>query len=322
MLASPEMQAWLRRLQVEERTVGQRNRYLAWALGGAVALLLVAVFFVYRATIGDYAVIGDIQIEQNPAQPGRLQLKYRVLSPGRVACRRESADMQTDVVDRFFRECDVDRPWAWDFRPGADIRLTLWYRSGLLRRSSVQTFSTPEQADIVVLIDTTGSMDASIAALKEKCVAFSRRLQEQSLRHRFALLGFGDTDDGDWLDRHEFTADGAELRRWVEQIKRFDGGDLPESALDALSDALRLPFDEHAMRYFYLVTDAAYHDPAKGGQTAADVAARLRQERVLLRVFSRPEHEAAYQKLLGDTGRFDEIENFGRVLSEGRILED
>jgi hypothetical protein len=41
-----------------------------------------------------------------------------------------------------------------------------------------------------------------------------------------------------------------------------------------------------------------------------------------LSVFSRAELEGDYRDLLGQTGRFQEIENFGTVLSEGRVLED
>ena len=48
------------------------------------------------------------------------------------------------------------------------------------------------------------------------------------------------------------------------------------------------------MRRFYLVTDAPYHEPAKSGATAKDIADRLAKEQVLLYVFSRPEYAADY----------------------------
>jgi hypothetical protein len=125
-----------------------------------------------------------------------------------------------------------------------------------------------------------------------------------------------------WLDVHPFTGDVAEFRARVSGIERFDGGDFPESALDALEEALKLPFADEAIRRFYLVTDAAFHEPTRSGLTAADLAERLESHRVLLHVFGRSQHEDAYAGLLGQTGRFEEIENFGRMLSEGRVLED
>jgi hypothetical protein len=66
-----------------------------------------------------------------------------------------------------------------------------WHRS-------TQRFSTAKSADIVILIDTTGSMSRSIETLKEKCAAFSQALDQQRLDHRFALIGFGDSSEGEW----------------------------------------------------------------------------------------------------------------------------
>jgi hypothetical protein len=125
-----------------------------------------------------------------------------------------------------------------------------------------------------------------------------------------------------WLDVHGFTDDVAEFQEWVSGIGRFDGGDLPESALDALEEALKLPFHDGAIRRFYLVTDARYHEPTRSGLTAVELAAQLEAQRVLLHVFSRSQYEDDYRKLLGETGRLDPIEGFGRMLSEGRVLED
>jgi len=113
-----------------------------------------------------------------------------------------------------------------------------------------------------------------------------------------------------------------EFQGWVSGIERFDGGDLPESALDALEEALELPFHDGSIRRFYLVTDARYHDPTRSGLTADELAGQLEAGRVLLHVFSRSQYEADYRTLLGESGRFDEIESFGRMLSEGRVLED
>jgi hypothetical protein len=39
-------------------------------------------------------------------------------------------------------------------------------------------------------------------------------------------------------------------------------------------------------------------------------------------VFSRAQFEEDYQTLIAEAGRFQEIENFGGVLTEGRVLED
>jgi len=322
MMASAEMQAYLAQLRDEERRVGVRNKVLWGGLGAGLLVLLLILWGVYRATVGAYAVIDELEVRQHPVDQGRLDIHFRVLSPGKVHCRRVSGGVQTDVIDHFDEAATVDRPWSWTYRPGKPIELTLWYRGGLLRRTYRASFPTTDRADVVILTDTTGSMSPYLDELKRKCAEFSAQLTRQAIEHRFALLGFGDTAEGPWLDRHDFTADVGQFAAAVENVKRFDGGDFPESALDALEEALRLPYDDGALRRFYLVTDAEYHEPTRSGLSAEQIAARLGEQEVMLRVFSKREYEADYARLLGETGKFQEIEHFGQVLSEGRLLGD
>ncbi len=322
MRASPEVQAYLRSLRAEDRKLGRRNRVLAVALAAALVVLLVALWSVYRATIGSYAVLADIQVRQEAISPGRLELSYRVLSPGKVFCRRTGGGIVTELVDYYHTPCEVQRPWSWVYRPGEPIELVVHYRRGLFGGTYQESFATVRRVDIVVLIDTTGSMSPSIAELKARCVTFAEQLRRQSLKPRFALIGFGDVSEPDWLDKHGFTSDIEEFQAWVSGLARFDGGDLPESALDALEEALALPLDQQALRRFCLVTDAEYHEPSRSGATAQQIADRLAHEGVLLYVFSRPDYEDKYRVLLGRLGRFQEVENFGRLLAEGRVLED
>jgi hypothetical protein len=322
MMASPEMQAYLAQLRDEDRRVGLRTRILWWSLGAGVFVFLMILWGVYRATVGAYAAIDDLEVRQHPVDQGRLEIRFRVLTPGKVHSRRFSGGVQTDLIDHFDEACVVDRPWSWTYRPGEPVALTIWYRRGVFRRSYEVSFPTTDRADVVILADTTGSMSPYLDELKQKCAQFSAQLTRQALKHRFALLGFGDAAEGPWLDRHGFTEDVGQFADSVENVKRFDGGDLPESALDAIEEALRLPYAEGALRRLYLVTDAEYHEPTRTGLTAEQIGARLEENQVMLRVFSKREFETDYAKLLGETGKFQEIEHFGQVLSEGRLLGD
>ncbi len=322
MMASDEMQAWLRQLRDEDRRVGVRIRYLLGVLAVGVGLLVVVLWGVYRSTVGGYAAIDRIEVRQHPLKQGRLLIKFRVLTGGKVHCRRTSGSGETVLVDHFSGPCEVDRPWSWTYQPGKPLRLTIWYRRGLFRREHTVSFPTLGQADIVVLMDTTDSMGPSIKQLKAECAAFSEQLDHQALKHRFALIGFGDAKRPPWVDDRGFAADVGQFVGWVGRIGRFDGGDLPESALDALDRALKLPMEKKALRRFYLVTDAEYHEPSQSGATAEQLAARLEEQGVLLSVFSKPQFRAKYEKLTGESGKFREIEDFGEVLSRGRMLED
>lgn len=322
MMASREMQEWIARLESQNRRLGVRNKYLAVVLALAVIVLISILWGVYHATVGAYAAVDAVQITHDPANQAKVLFGFRVLSPGKVYYRRSSGAISTDLIDYFHSAGDAQRAWSWAYEPGGSIEVALWARRGLTRHVRTERFPTSNRADIVFLIDTTGSMGRSIAELKEKCAAFSEGLSKQSLRYRFALVGFGDAKEGQWLDRYDFTDNVEELRKSVGGIKRFDGGDLPESALDALQEGLSLPFGADAIRRFYLVTDAPYHDPAQSGATSQQVALQLKEHRVVLHVFSRREYQQDYAKILGDAGRFHEIESFGKALGEGCILED
>jgi hypothetical protein len=322
MMASREMRAWIARLEAQRTTVGKRNRVLTVALALGIVVLLAALGAVYRSAVASYAVIDGLSITRDPASQGRIGIRFDVRSPGKVVYRRISGKIQTEVVDYFSKTGPVDRWWSWVYEPGKAIDMTLWYRSGLLRSSEHRRFPTSARADIVILIDTTGSMDRSIGDLKDKCLAFCEKLKQQSLDHRIAVIGFGDVHDEPWLDKHNFTSSAEEFQGWVTNLPRFERSDVQQSALDALEESLTLPLDEKAMHLFYLVSDASYHNPGRGGVTAADVAAKLQKANVQLHVFSQAEHEADYRKLIVGVGKFQEMEGFGKVLSEGRVLED
>jgi hypothetical protein len=322
MMASREMQAWIARLEAQHVTVGKRNRYLGVALALGILILLAALGAVYRSAVGSYAVVEGLSITRDPASQGRIGIRFDVRAPGKVVYHRTSGKIETEVVDYFNKTGPVQRWWSWVYEPGKNIDVALRYRSGLLPASERHQFTTSSRADIVILIDTTGSMDRSIGDLKDKCLAFCEKLKQQSLDHRIAVIGFGDVHDEPWLDKHDFTKDAVEFQTWVTNLPRFERSDVHQSALDALEEALSLPLDERAMHLFYLVSDASYHEPSRSGAKAADVAAKLEKAKVQLHVFSEAEYEADYRKVIVGGGKFQEMENFGKVLSEGRVLED
>jgi len=319
---SAEVQAWIKKLEAENQNLGRRNRALLGALAAVLVVWLVVVWGVYQSAVRSYAVLDDVTVSRHPANQGRVDFSFRVVKPGKVYYRRSSGNIHTTVIDYFDRPEQVQRNWSWVYEPGKDIEVALTYRGSLLRSTQSLRLPTSPRADIVVLVDTTGSMSRYIHMLKEKCIGFSRQLKAQALEHRFALIGFGDIEETDWIDRREFTASAEEFQRHVASLKRFDGGDVPESALDAMNVALSLPFDPQAVRRFYLVTDAPFHEAARSKTSVADLTDRLKKENVLLSVFGRAEFRKDYERLLGDSGRFQELEEFGTVLSEGRILED
>ena len=136
-----EMQAYLRRLEVEERQIGGRNRYMVVALAAAMVVLGAALWGVYRSTIREYAHIDNLRIEPHPADPGLIEIKFRVVSPGKVHYRGTSGENQTDLVDHFLVVGQAERSWPLVHEPGKDVEIRVWYRGRLWQRSVARRFS-------------------------------------------------------------------------------------------------------------------------------------------------------------------------------------
>ena len=322
MMASPEMQAWLEQLQRRAHRLGLQNRALTGAVAAGVFAAIVAIWGLYRATFGAYASLDGLTAEQNPASPGRIEFSFRVASPGRVFYRRSSGGRVSEMVDYFHEAGVPSRAWSWDYSPGEDILVTAWYRSWFVRRSRIWRFPTSNRLDVVMLIDTTQSMGSNIQDLKTQCTQFSERVSRQGWHVRYAVMAFGSRETKPWLYRQDPTDDTLEFIVAVDQMPRFPDGPTLGSALDALEEALRMPFQEGSARRYFLVTDNGYHATTDRGATAAMLAERLAQKRIRLDVFSLPKWRADYELLLGTAGRFYPLERFGQLMPQGQVLED
>jgi hypothetical protein len=101
--------------------------------------------------------------------------------------------------------------------------------------------------DLVVVLDTTGSMSEIIEAVK---ISIANRLigeiknqmakNQTKLDWRGRVIGFGDLKIGDRISEYPFTNQESDLVAQVRNLPRTRGaGDDPESALDALMMASR-----------------------------------------------------------------------------------
>lgn len=95
-------------------------------------------------------------------------------------------------------------------------------------------------ADIVFLVDSTGSMKPCIDQLKSSIGEFCRQLSSgnQAVDWRARVVGFRDRDEdgADWMvgEQSAMIATEAELGQQLEALVASGGGDDPESGLDAL----------------------------------------------------------------------------------------
>lgn len=121
-------------------------------------------------------------------------------------------------------------------------------------------FKTPDKAfisdmDIVIVLDSSGSMRNIIGIIDDLMKNTIRKLKEEGLRLRYSLVTFGD----ELRDLKGFTFNDDVLISWLRNVVPFGGGDDPEISLDALSAASDLPFDVKAKKVIMLITNAPAH---------------------------------------------------------------
>jgi len=121
-------------------------------------------------------------------------------------------------------------------------------------------FKTPDKAfisdmDIVIVLDSSGSMRNVIGIMDDLMEKTIKKLKEEGLRLRYALVTFGD----EIRELKGFTSRDDVFISWLRDVVPFGGGDDPEISLDALSVASNLPFDVKAKKVIVLITNAPAH---------------------------------------------------------------
>ena len=118
--------------------------------------------------------------------------------------------------------------------------------------------------DLVLLVDTTGSMGDEISWLQTEFRAIAARLQaaHPGVPQRWALVDYRDEGD-DYVVRHvDFTDDVAAFQASLAPLAASGGGDFPEAPEQALERAATLSWDPAptTAKLVFWVADAPPHD--------------------------------------------------------------
>ena len=172
-------------------------------------------------------------------------------------------------------------------------------------------------ADVVFLIDVSGSMSPIIDALRKNIEAFVDSLSTGGANNaapvrdwRGKVVGYRDIEAAqseglEWLEDHPFVRDAAALKAQLADLRAQGGGDEPESLLDALykvatmeaspkgaqsEDDAKWRYRSEAARVVVVFTDATFKETmsiqeAKGG-ALQDVANVVMANRIILSLFA------------------------------------
>lgn len=160
--------------------------------------------------------------------PGRLQL-----------------DVATEGAQSIQRTVDLDR-----LGPDRTIRFVLPVAG-----------RAPQALDLLLAIDTTGSMTDELSYLQaelDSIVASLRRIRPGT-DIRVGLVVYRDDGDDYVTRRFEFTGDLARLRQQLVEQRAGGGGDYPEAVDRAFAEADRFDWREDAAKVLLHVADAPPH---------------------------------------------------------------
>ncbi|MDF0700420.1 VWA domain-containing protein [Rhizobium sp. MC63] len=172
-------------------------------------------------------------------------------------------------------------------------------------------------ADIVFLVDVTGSMAPCIDALRRNIEAFIDSLSHGDPNNaapvkdwRGKVVGYRDIEAAEaeglpWIVDNDFVRDASALKAQLGTLQANGGGDEPESLLDALykvasmeavprgsqmEDPAKWRYRSDAARVVIVFTDASFKETmsiaeAKGG-SLQDVANLIMANRIILSLFA------------------------------------
>ena len=164
-------------------------------------------------------------------------------------------------------------------------------------------------ADIVFVLDTTGSMGDEINNVKSNIIAFAEALEAKGVSARWAAVNYLD-----WIDSNEpsyIVKNGAS--DWYTTAKEYEtavgnislgyGGDGPETAIDGLMLATTLTSRKDARVFYILVTDAEYKVANNYGMTSLQQTANYLDENgINVSVIAPTNYQSYYAALTNTTG--------------------
>jgi PKD domain/Peptidase family M23/von Willebrand factor type A domain len=150
----------------------------------------------------------------------------------------------------------------------------------LAGRASYDDTTLDHNVDVMLTIDTTGSMSDDIDQVKAETTALVDTLAASGANWRIGLVTYRDLpphgDPGDYAARLDlpFSDDTAAVKDAIAAIAVAGGGDTPETVLSGIQLAVDQPWRDGAKKAVIVLGDAPPHDPEpESGLASSDVIA-------------------------------------------------
>lgn len=132
--------------------------------------------------------------------------------------------------------------------------------------SPIKSKSAKRQIDLVLAIDSTGSMTNYINSIKENIIYLMKELKKENISLYVSIIDYKDIIyDGEnstkvnYPKKVDFLNNPNEIISVLDAIKiGGGGGDGPETTLDALGAAINLKFRKNAEKFAFVITSSEY----------------------------------------------------------------
>ena len=228
--------------------------------------------------------------------------------------RMLSADITASGIYYVFDVMDCLDSLGFDL-PTEDCSYVTKVDNSLLRRtakkaSNIANTKVKAQADIVFVLDTTGSMGSYVNKVKKNIADFVDEIKDADISPSFALIDYRDVTcdtnhptqvikngSSNWYKKT------AKLKQKLAKLNINGGGDIPESAIDGLEKARRLDWRKSAQKFVVLVTDADYKkDNTYNIEKMKDEVNLLKKDGINVSVVSKKKYQSDYKSLYNGTG--------------------
>ena len=188
-----------------------------------------------------------------------------------------------------------------------------FYSSPLTNRVSVGITiyeSMVGTADIVFVLDISGSMGDEIDNVKDNIAAFAKAMEEQGVNGRFGIITYSDFTLDSPEEESSIIKSGAsnwftsayECANAIDAIELAYGGDNPETAIDGLMLANTLETRKDARVFYILVTDDSYKvDNNYGVSSMTETIEILNDNNVSVSVITDNYSKSYYTSLVSET---------------------
>lgn len=176
-----------------------------------------------------------------------------------------------------------------------------------INNPKLQKLLQKKQAEIMFVLDCTGSMQGEIDTIKTTITDFVDTIEKDNVRVKVGLIEFRDRLINEEhrvlkFNGEIFTNNPEIFRKEVEKITADGGGDIPESSLDAMMLALNQPFTSEVTKVIVLITDAPPHIPDQETKNIEEVIEKIKEkniDQVHLVIRNQDEDSKVYHNLIG-----------------------